>query len=229
MSIFPFAALGLMIAFLLGWLWPLIAGIVKTRRGDRSVGLIVFGGIWGSIALLSITLIGIGIYTALQLSGSYKTAEFNPEEYQGQTAEIVTPYKSTSTITARTSHDNARYVFNTTNGIFIVPASMMNLESYSISAKDEKGKVWSASWSLYSHTGSGNFNMETNSSLDLNLGPPIHITATHKEMADGKQNINIAVTDANGNNVNLRAQPAPSIQILDETENVVWTHKLSYG
>ncbi len=229
MSIILLPILALVVAGLLGWIWPLTAGIIRTRRGNKSVGLIVFGGIWSALSLLPMAIIGIGIFTALQYASTYDVSEFSATEYENPTAEIVVPYKSESDFTATSSHDNSRYRFRSTNGTFIVPASTLTPQSYSISAIDEKGKTWTASWFFHSHTGSDELNLETNSTLEMNVGPPLNIIATRKDIAEGKQHINITVTDSSGNKVSLRAQQAPSIEILDKEENIVWTHKLSYG
>jgi hypothetical protein len=226
---FAILCLVLGVAFLLGWIWPLAAGIIKTRKGDKSVALIVIGSIWGALAIPAMIFAGFAAFMFFQFSESYQSQEFNIEEYEGTTATLVSSYKGESQLTASSSHDEKRYIFKSTNGTFTLPATVIKPQSYDITQKCEDGKIWTASWSFHTSKGHPEFDLENNSSLEIKKGPPINVKVTRKDGQEEKQVLNLEITDSEGAKVSLQSSIPPNVEILDADRNVVWTHKLEYG
>ena len=227
LSGFKLAAVVIGAIFLLGWIWPLIAGIIRAKRGNSGVALIVVGSVWGIISILMMVFAGLCVFMAFKVSESYNQKVFTLDEYDGPTSTLVSTYKGEAELTASSSHDGGHYTFASSNGAFTVPAAKITPKSYAITASGENDTTWHANWGFYSNPKT--FDLDNNSSMELTIGPPLTAKVTRREMSEGRQELNLEFTDSEGTTISLRSHIAPSIEILDDTGAVVWTHKLEYG
>ncbi|OVE75712.1 hypothetical protein BVX97_03750 [bacterium E08(2017)] len=219
----------LFIAVMTGWIWPLSAGIIKRRRDDGGTGLVIFGSIWGSLALFIAIFIGFTIYNIQKYYSGGTTEEFEPEKYTGSTATITCNFKGQAQLTAFSSQDEKSYVFHTSNGVFTVPASVLDLSYCHTQLKGDDDQTWTAHWYFYNIKDLRQLDLTESDNVDLEIGPPFEVSVRRKKGTEGRQTINISTRDNFGHEVSLRSGTAPSVEILDETGAVVWTHKLSYG
>ena len=229
MTVVAILVLLLVLCFLVGWIAPLVVGIVRRRRGTPSVGLLVFGGCWGSLALALTVLIGIGTYTALRVAQNYRAEEFVLEAYTGAVASIDFSYKGASTLTALNEADGKNYNYTSSNGVHTLPAVSHKLSSYTINLMDDNEKPWFVSGSFYGVDNEKRLDLKEGEVSRLKLGPPLAVTVTRGDLEDGEHRLDVAVKDADGNNVSLRSLEPLKIEILNAQDEVLWSAALEYG
>ncbi len=213
--------------FLLGWIWPLVLGIKRTRKGNPSVPLIVVGAVWGFLSISSMALMGAGAFFIYEQSAQYSVKEFDPAECDGPTATITSKHEGESMLNAICGDE--MYVFASKDGSFIVPAVEITPQSYSITAKKKGGVDWAASWRFYSNGEKHKFTPEAGGASELKWGPPLTAKIIMKGASAQTQKLDLKVTDSSGQDVRLSSQEAPSFEILDDSGAVVWTYKMRYS
>ncbi len=212
----------------LGWLLPLIIGLVRRKKGKSCTGLIIFGGVWGGVAAVLAAVMAFAVFSFMELQSSWQVEAFDASAYDGDTAAVVFPYKGGDAVLTASTEDDVNYTFGTSNGKFVVPAGTITPTSYSISLKDEQGKYWSAMWRFHS-SHEDPLNCEADGEVKLDWAPPLVMKATRKGLADGSQKIGMKVVDGSGHEVNLSCEKTPVLQIIDESGKVVGKHTMEYG
>ncbi len=214
--------------FVLGWIVPLIIGLVRRKQGKSCTALIVLGSVWGVMALLGAGVIGLGVYAFSMAESRWQTEEFDPSAYEGETAILETAHKGNATLVARVGEGES-YSFSTDDGSFLVPADVIKPQSYSITAKGDDGKTWTASWWFYSAQNDPEADLTAVDRGNLDVGPPIIVKPSRRVLSEGRQSIDVSFTDAAGRSVRLSPPKPPVIQILDASGAAVWSHKMEYG
>lgn len=219
----------LLFIFLVGWIAPLVFGLIRKKKGSSSLGLLIFAGCWGSLAVALGVFIGIGICTALRYARDYKAEEFVPEEYQGPVASIEMSYQGKSTLLALNETEAKNYNFTSSNGVFTVPAAAYKLTSYSINKSDENDKSWCISCYFYDPASEKRFELKEGEVSRMQMGPPLTVSVTKGELKEGKQRLDVVVKDIAGNKVSLRTEKPPVIEIIDSQGTVLWENPMEYG
>lgn len=213
--------------FLLGWIWPLVTGLVKRRRGEKATVWLVLGAVWGVGSLAVSALIGLAIFSIMSFSGYMDATEFDAAAYEGPTATIVAPYKGEATLTGNTA-DQGSLRFQSSDGTFIVPAGEIAPSAYAITEIDADGGYWHASWSLYPQK-LAPFDLAEGGTAQFDRGPPLTMRVKRRELTGGNQNLGIEIFDRTGATVSVRGAQKPAIQIIDESGEVAWSKTLEYG
>lgn len=225
-----FIVLGFLLAaaliFGLGWIWPLIAGIMKRRKGTGGTGLIILGGAWLACVLLSTVALTGGAIWLYRTSQECDTPEFDAAAYSGATAKLIAPPDCTAVLSAES--ENGSYNFTASNGVFTVPAGKLILESYTLTKKDQSGRVWTADWWFYDKTAT-ELSLEPFSEEPVKNAPPFKMTVTRAEAGNGDHRINVQIVDSSEAAVRLSSSQKPAIEIADAAGNIVWSRSLSYG
>lgn len=212
---------------LLGWIWPLVTGFVKRRRGEKCTAWLVIGGVWCAGALAVSCLIGLSIFAFVKMSSQWETNEFDLATYDGATATIVASYKGESSLTANTA-DQESFGFKSTDGTFIVPVGELTPTAYAISKKDAKGGDWHANWWFYSEKMEP-FDLAEGATAMFERGPPFTMRAKRTNLTGGMQKLDVKIVDRTGAEVRIRAKQSPAIQIINEAGEVAWSKSLEYG
>ncbi|MFC1498533.1 hypothetical protein ACFLS1_08715 [Verrucomicrobiota bacterium] len=128
---------------LLGWIVPLIVGIIRLKRKTGGIVLTIIGGIWGVVGLCFAGFIAYGVWSFSQ-SGRYEVEEFDPAEYKGETAAVIVPCKGETTLFLRGKHkDDSIFRIVTTNMTVQAPVGFV-LYQYTMNVADGKGGRWHA-------------------------------------------------------------------------------------
>jgi hypothetical protein len=146
MAVLGVVVLFVMLLFVVGWLVPLIWGIVRMRRKTGGLALTIVGAAWGTIAIV---LVVVGVLSVLsmrdQLPGASKSEEFNAKTYKGSTGKVLLPCKGATTLEVKHIASGNAYSLTGNDGEIIAPAGVLVLKSFKVSAKDNKGAEWQLS------------------------------------------------------------------------------------
>jgi len=200
----------------LGWIVPLVIGIIFIKRKSRAgVVLTVIGGVWG---LVGLSVLGFGIYSSQRAMRVSRVEDFDPEQYEGEMGSIVLPYKGESSLEVQNKESQKRMRFSTTNGMVLAPTGRYDLCSYEVIDEDENGAKWTASGSLYSLK-SREISVEADSTQDLEIGPPFVAKVTVKKKGQDEAVLDFKLTGRGGGNYTItrmdKGRKAPGFQVVD--------------
>lgn len=217
---------------LLGWLVLLVLGVLQWRQGKPGVGiaLTIIGGLWG---LLVIGGAGFAVYQFSHYQANNAPVNFNAATYKGPLGTVTTLPACTCSLTMRPAKGKPLQSFNTTTGSLRIPAGTYEVQSWTCSSLPPK--TGSASWvlSTYAPRSARSFVVTANTTTPLPVGPPLTARITPGTVRAGKASLNLALTDAAGNDYTLRSYGKgaanPGFEALDSTGKVVWSGKFEYG
>lgn len=153
----------------LGWLFPLVSGIVRMRRNKAGgKGRLVFGGIWGILAFF---LASYAFTAARSVYKQYQAEDFNPGAYQqGDLGTVTLPFKGESSLVLYEATGGKQIRFKTSDGLFQVPAGEYRLSSWqgTLTATDDKKSKWTASAKSYFPSGDKRVSVAAGSTVELN-------------------------------------------------------------
>ena len=224
-----FMIIGLVI--LLGWLFPLISGIVRIRKRIGGKKRLIWGGVWGVLVLLFILYSSI---LAKSIQKQYQVEAFNPAAYQeGNLGKIALPFKGVSSLTLRDQKSGKQISLIASNGIFQAPPGEYWLSSWSgtITASDTKKSKWTGSSLFYLPAGNRLISVTAGSTLELNDAafncfnntPELKITTKPDPKKKGNTGIELKIVTGDVN-LNYQKDGKPleaAIEIKTEDGKVV--------
>ena len=224
-------ALGLLVVVLLGWLLPLVVGIVRTVRGQRSTGLIVFGGAWGLFGAAGLGLLFVGALAFRTANRPTRTEVFDPATYEGPTGTIVVPFTARTQLSVIGQQSAVRQQLTATGGSLIAPAGSLTVRSVDLTAADDSGAQWSASCFFRRQQ---QLNLAEGETQELKIGPPFTAKVIAKKTSDDMCTFDLKVTGTGGNGFTIRqlgsaANKAPAFEVLNKDGEVVWQGDFKYG
>ncbi|MEN6305349.1 MAG: hypothetical protein ABFD96_21680 [Armatimonadia bacterium] len=225
--VFVLLYLGIGLVAFLGWLVPLIVGIISIRRHrQNAVGYVLsgIGALWA-----------VGAATALLLAFSYvrghqqgtSPSDFTPQTFQGKTFSLKVGDLGDGYLDG---YDRGRrYRFKAANGAVMVPADT-RLDTCVITRQADKVR-WEARTSL-----SGLLARDVaGPQQQVLVGPPFTVQITTARMprqTSGNVYLRLETKDRGGHLTTIsstpRAQP-PSFEARDSKGNLVWSGRFSYG
>jgi len=222
------------IMLILGWIVPLVIASSLKRNGVANVrGWRVFAAIWGTVAALTVFGGFCAYYMAVgRDSQSYEDSssddKFDPVKYNGATSTVKTSYSGESSFTASVDGKDSK-TFQTTNGIYTVPAGRLNITRYSIRGFDSNN----VKWTISSKLGQGT-NVQVIAGIEntLILGQPFTAGVQMTWSAASKQvDLSPVYMDSYENEVQLTSESkeATGFEFLDASGNVVWSGKFVAG
>jgi hypothetical protein len=215
----------------LGWVIPLVAGIVRLKRGTGGVALTVVGGIWCLFA------VSIGLFAYVvsrQVSTARNVEAFNPAAYQGPTGKIVVPHQGDCSLEVYATDGASarkRLQLSGKDGVLVAPVGTYVLGSCDLTARDAANREWSAS--CYPGSSSGRISVTANAPVNLDVGPPF--TASVKVHSQGKSQVGMdyQLTGRGGHSYTIEknsgADDPPGFQVLDSSGKEVWHGTFAYG
>jgi len=214
-------------ALLIGWLVPLIIGIVKLRRRTGGIALTIIGVMW---ALGASGLAAVGYVAYRQLGAALRVADFDPATYHGQTGTVTLPYQGESSLIVRAKPAGAKLGLRVRDGVAQAPVGRYELQTYSMSMKDKAGVAWTAS---HFPSTSQELEVTTASPVRLNLGPPFTARVDVSAGPGGKTMLQLGISGRAGGAYTImsgqgRAAP-PRFEVLDGSGQVVWQGSFEYG
>lgn len=204
------------------WIIPLVIGIVKLRRGDRTAGLVltIVGGAWGALMLLA------GIPMALVFGMGYyatRSTEFDATTYKGAQAAIVSTWNGPGELTYR--RDKTRYRSRSKDGRYPVPAGELRLESLRLEAGQP---AWSVRTTL---SELAPLQLAGGAEQRLEAGPPLTVRA-RVNTSESSSSISLEYRDSFDHQAYITAPSgaAPAqFEVCDAAGRRIWSGKFSSG
>jgi hypothetical protein len=223
----------LIIAALTLWIPLIVYGIYKVIRKEKKTGtyLIVAGSAWCVIAFTAFILTAayLTYSTFNRINTSYKTADFKPDQYQGEIGEMLLSYGKIATITAYDSKNHKSIKSSGTDGKIKFPVGKFSFSNLSITEKDSTGKTWTLSVPLYRKY--SNVTVSKNKPVEIKVTPPF-IAEVKSSNQFGKDVFDFELKDGDGNSVSIsdgsRSKP-PKFQLVDSAGTVVFEKNFEYG
>jgi len=221
------AILAVVAVALLGWLVPLVVGLVQLRRRTGGVVLAVIGAIWGFAA---IGVAGLGAVAYRQMSRSVRVEDFDPASYHGATGTVLVTYAGQSELIVRDKKLDKRLRLHARDGIAQAPVGKFEVESWEALATDSQGITWTAS--CYPGGGrAAEMAVAAGGAPRFEVGPPFTASVDVRPQASGRVAFELKVAGLGGYSYPIhssRARP-PGFQALDRSRRVVWHGDFEYG
>ena len=217
----------------LGWIVPLVMGIVRLRRKmPGGVAATAAGAVWG---LLSISVIAIGIafyaFAQRQEAVATKVEAYDASQDQGSKGSIVLPFKGRSTL--ELIGEGGKMVrLSTQDGTIAAPAGTFRPVSYEAIGKSEDGNEWAATCTLSSRS-LGTLTVAEGSSQYLRVGPPFTASVSVKTKGQNEATLDLKLVGVDGNQYTImrrdgRGEP-PAFQVIALSGETLWQGKFEYG
>jgi hypothetical protein len=225
-----------LVFFLLGWIVPLVIGLKWRRRGQAgAAGWSIFAGAWGAVALVvagALALVMVPWFGGVSSRHSTAGAEpFNAAGYSGATGTLKPAFGGVCRLVGSVA-PCGRKVFAASNGVIVVPAGTLALESFEAEARDAGGRTWTA---RTRECRGSNVVVGAGSTLALGLGPPLRAAArvTWAAVSD-EISITPVYFDAAGNEYSVQCsgpggRAVPWFEFLDGAGAVVWSNSFEFG
>lgn len=214
----------------LGWIFPLVMGIRRRRRQSGGTGLIAFGGVWGTLAIV---LLCFAIFAIYSIRRQMQVETFDPANYKGQTGTITLPWNGDFSLNLFVPTSGRSGLINILGkeGHAIAPTGTFKASVITLTHVSSNRDVCTASTWFYG-TNFLQFSVQTGKETHIDYGPPfvayIQITQT------GTTNVefNYKLEDKQGNPwrvSNSKATRNTGFEVLDKTEKVVMKGDFQYG
>lgn len=227
-----------MAAVLLGWLVPLVAGLIAWRRGQRSLGRVMVGVsvAWG---LLCLVLVGLPLLRLGEGTWQARSETFDPARHKGPVGKITIPYQGSAKLTLRPASTEqgkkkrpGRLVLTTADGTFLAPAGMYRLSEISVSAKDEQGRLWEAQAPFYERQNK-DLEVIADQTVKLDAGPPFEVKVLVLDISGDSVVLDYDVRGLGGDGFRI-SQPdqhstPPQFEVVNAKGQVVWSDKFEFG
>ncbi|MBT4816984.1 MAG: hypothetical protein HON70_14885, partial [Lentisphaerae bacterium] len=157
----------------LGWLVPLIIGIVRSIKGQRSPGLIIFGALWGSVGLFFGFIAVFGLFAYRGAKAHTDVKPFDAVQAGDQVATLTVPFEGDVELrfVSEAGDETQTYTTKGEAGAVPVPAGEITPISLILTGPDEDGKTWTASTFLKGRRRKPR-TLAAGESQDLSIGPP---------------------------------------------------------
>jgi len=218
----------------LGWLVPLVLGIVRTTKGRRSPGLIIFGALWGCAGIFIGGLAAVGVATFRNVQTHKAITPFDSSQAGDQVATLSVPFEGDAELQfiSKSGEKTQTYTTKGENGALLVPVGEVTPISLTLTATDADGKTWNAS-TQFKGRRRKLLTLAAGESRELQVGPPFEARVALSGESEGKQYFDLKVKGTGGNAVTIRRQgaanEAPSFEVVDEKDEVVWRGNFKYG
>lgn len=209
--------------FALGWIVPLVVGLVRIRRKQWGWVLVVVGGVWGILAIAS----AVGIANLLRRKFEFE--KFDPAQYDGPMAAITWPGQLSGELMLLDPKGSKMVRTPVTSGKAQMRTGNFSLLNYTMKTHDGGNVEWAATGSL----GMAAVSLEANSTHELTAGPPFTASIAVQKGAAGKEVLSLNVKDLGSNLCSFtksgRRTAPPRFEIRDEAGKVVFSGKFEYG
>jgi len=221
-------------AFALGWLVPLIIGIVRTAKGQRSSGLIVLGALWGSVGLFFGGIAIVGLLTFRRVQEQTNVKPFDASLAGDQVATLTVPFggKAVVQFVSKDGMKVQTYTSNAENGAVLVATGKITPISVTFTGTDTEGGIWNAS-SYFQGRRRKELMLAAGDTHELRVGPPFEARVLLNGESTGRQHLDFKLKGTGGNAFTIRkhgsANKPPSFEVVDEKGDVVWHGNFAYG
>ena len=219
----------------LGWIVPLVIGIVRLRR--RSTGdtagmvLTIVGSVWGVVGLM----LGVcGGMFWLTLTSFNQVKQFDPSQYDGPMGTIVVPYEGEASLQVTSMTDDGTVMeLSAGDGRFQAPVGEYCLWIFTAMKTDEDGSEWEATTFL-GLDAPDQITVQADNETSLELGPPFTASIAVTAEVQNEAELELQFADNQGNQYSLsrldweEAAP-PRFEVRSSSGELVLKGQFEYG
>ncbi|OGV61759.1 MAG: hypothetical protein A2283_23830 [Lentisphaerae bacterium RIFOXYA12_FULL_48_11] len=226
--------------FLLGWIIPLVIGSRNRRQNlPGSETWMRFSAIWGILALVTGTGIGIMLFLAVNMNRGSESPlakpghDFSPTSYKGPLGSLKIPFQGKSQISAECGKLGTLRC-SSSNGTFTLPSGNIRIISFCTSTTDKKNRKWTASGTWHYSCATNSWDIPASGVNEIKAGPPFKasIKATYSPVTDSIDLVPEYV-DAYGNPYKVcsdnREGTAPRFELFDGDNKLIMNGKFEFG
>ena len=222
----------------LGWIVPLVIGIVRLRR--RSTGdtagmvLTIVGSVWGVVGLM-LGVCGGMFWLMSSFGGPFsRVVQFDPSQHEGPMGAIVVPYEGEASLQVASMAGAKTLVLSSHDGRFQAPVGGYSPWVFTANKTDEDGSEWQASTYLTMSGKPSQVSVQADSETSLELGPPFTASIAVTAEQRNKVALDLKVADSQGNHytisrLGLRAAPPPRFEVRSSSGELVLEGQFEYG
>jgi len=217
--------------FALGWLVPLVMGIVRLRRKREGTALTIIGGVWGILALLMVGFAAYGYFSVSRVTEPSSVADFTPATCKGPTGKIVLPYKGEVSLVVSPLDADKQLRLSGKNGELVAPAGIHRLSEFEAVARDSRNVKWTASCSFWSGK-QREICVRAGGSTPLDVGPPLTARVVAQHSGPDHARFDLEVLGPGGGSYSIEAaggRDAPRFVVLSPSGEVLWKGKFEAG
>lgn len=206
-------------------------GVVRFRRKSGGPGLIIVGGIWGLLAVVSIGVTAYGVYDTFYKDREPGVQVFVPEKSKNPLGSILLDYKGDFSIVVKPLGQKQYLEISGTNGKALVPSGILKIKEVTITAKDYNGHTWKASYSGDREEMPEVF-VPAGGLASLDIGPPFIAVPTVEHISQLDAAFGLRFKDMKGRRCDIELVEFPTrwnIRVLSESGKVLWDVPLHLG
>lgn len=231
-GILGIAVTALVAVFILGWIAPLVMGILRRRRAEGGLALIIIGGVWGLASLLLICF----FVRQIQLIEDGGTA-FNPAKCRKPMGSIVLPYSEGGELQVFAAKKPLLFkkpalLLPISDGAALAPIGNYKLGGYRVAARDAENVRWTASSrGIRSEGGRKEIRVRADSITRLDFGKQFTARVNITDPAPELAIFNLEITDSDGESCDMRknGDSIAEFQVLDKKGSIIWEGKFDAG
>lgn len=224
----------LVMAFLLlCWIPLLVFGLVRWRRGHRSLGICctVVGAAWGMSILIMLIPIGVGVLIARNTMKTFTPVEFDPANYAGPIGTLILDWEGQAELVVATQDGSQRYSLKSNHGQVSAPVGNFTLCSLKLTSATPAGHPWQAHLSPASRQSPVLLVIPAAGEIPFTVGFPFQAKVTAGKSTGGRQAYSLQVSDATGRQVTIHPpeSKAPQLNLIDATGTILLKQNFEYG
>jgi len=219
----------------LGWIVPLVIGIVRLRRRSASdtVGIVltIVGSVWGVVGLM----LGVcGGMFWLTLTSFNQVEQFDPSQYDGPMGTIVVPYEGDGLLQVTSMTEGKTLALSTGDGRFQAPVGEYTLWAFTAKKTGEDDSPWWEATTLLVQDESPQVSVRADSETSLELGPPFTASIAVTDEAQDVVELQLEVIDSQSNQytigkIALEEAPPPRFEVRSSSGELVLKGQFEYG
>jgi len=218
----------LVVAVLLAWLAPLIAGLKLLNGPKRTSGIVltVIGILWAIPSLMGLVL-GVMYWTGAR--SNFEIKDFIPGQSQAVLGIIHTSHHGAGRLVLRPQTGKSATRYTSADGTFQVPVGTYRVEEFAATATDAQGKQWEGVTAFPLKTPA---EVTAQTPVEIKVGPP-YKAQVKVEQFGATERLSLELTDSANGTASLRkgmtTPPPPSFQLCDKKGKVLYNGKFAYG
>ena len=220
----------------LGWIVPLVAGIVRLRRsGSDAVGLALttVGRVW-CVGGLVLGVCGGMFWLMFRLGGPDSQIEqFDPSRHDGPMGAVVVPYEGEALLHVTSTADGKMMALSTGDGRFEAPVGEYRLRGLTVKKTGEDNSQWEAT-TLLAQDEPRQVSVRADGEASLDLGPPFTASIAVAAEPQNVVELDLEIADSQGCQytivkIALGGTPPPRFEVRFSSGELVLEGQFEYG
>ena len=184
MTLLAFAPLAALVVFVLaalalGWIVPLVVGLVRLARDTGGRGLIALGCVWGLLVFASAAVVAIaslaipvGRRSSMVSARAAPVRPFDPERHDGEVGTILLGHEGEAQLVVVDRKTGRQWQLAAADGEAKAPVGRYQVRSYRLVTASSDRRKWHADTYFHGARHPPTLTVEADGPARLDLGPP---------------------------------------------------------